>query len=73
MADRIPTLADICSAIAEGHISVSSDGLMYQVSALELRRYFNSRSGPLPTPVSQDSSPRSDANTCSTCSNTSVA
>lgn len=41
MSDRIPTLADVCSAIAEGHIPVAVEGPMYQVNALELRRYFN--------------------------------
>ena len=41
MSDRIPTLADVCSAIAEGQISFSTDGAMYQISALELRRYRN--------------------------------
>jgi hypothetical protein len=41
MSDRIPTLAEVCSAIAEGRLSVSSDGSTYQISALELRRYFS--------------------------------
>ena len=41
MPDRIPTLADVCSAIAEGQISFSTDGATYQISALELRRYRN--------------------------------
>ena len=41
MSDRIPTLADVCSAIAEGQISFSTDGNTYQISALELRRYRN--------------------------------
>ncbi len=40
MSDRIPTIADVCSAIAEGHITAAIDGSMYQVNALELRRYF---------------------------------
>lgn len=48
MSDRIPTLADVCSAIAEGQISFSTDGTMYQISALELRRYRNKRR-PLPS------------------------
>ncbi len=42
MSDCIPTLADVCSAIAEGHLTASSDGSTYQVNALELRRYFSS-------------------------------
>jgi inhibitor of KinA sporulation pathway (predicted exonuclease) len=41
MPDRYPTLADLCSAIAEGHIEATVDGTMYQVNALELRRYLN--------------------------------
>ena len=48
MSDRIPTLADICSAIAEGHIPADSDGSMYQINALDLRRYFT-RLRSLPT------------------------
>jgi hypothetical protein len=48
MPDRIPTLAEVCSAIAEGRLSVSSDGSTYQVSARELRRYFSNYSS-LPT------------------------
>ncbi len=48
MSDRIPTLADVCSAIAEGHIAVAVDGSMYQINALELRRYL-SKLRPLPT------------------------
>ena len=43
MSDHIPTLADVCSAIAEGQLVVASDGTVYQVSALELRRFFNRR------------------------------
>ena len=41
MFDQIPTLADVCSAIAEGHLTATSDGQVYEVNALELRRYFN--------------------------------
>jgi hypothetical protein len=44
MSDRIPTLAEVCSAIAEGRLSVSSDGSTYHVSARELRRYFSNHS-----------------------------
>jgi len=40
MSDHIPTLADVCSAIAEGRLSAASDGSTYQVSAFELRRFF---------------------------------
>ncbi|GAC1361357.1 MAG: hypothetical protein NVS2B12_24790 [Ktedonobacteraceae bacterium] len=48
MSDHIPTLADVCSAIAEGRVAASSDGSTYHVNALELRRYFNKRRS-LPT------------------------
>ena len=41
MSDRNPTLADVCSAIADGHIAAVIDGAMYRVNALELRRYLN--------------------------------
>ncbi len=48
MSDHIPTVADVCSAIAEGRLAASSDGSTYHVNALELRRYFNKRRS-LPT------------------------
>ncbi len=48
MSDHIPTLADVCSAIAEGRLAASSDGSTYHVNALELRRCFNKRRS-LPT------------------------
>lgn len=48
MPDRSPTLADVCSAIAEGHIDAAVDGSMYQVNAFELRCYLN-RLRPLPS------------------------
>ena len=41
MSDRIPTLADLCSAIADGSIGATLEGSMYTVNALELRRYLN--------------------------------
>lgn len=73
MSDRIPTLADVCSAIAEGHIPVASDGSMYQVNALELRRYFTKfRSLPaISTPP--DPSSHSDSSSWSTSTTSSVA
>jgi hypothetical protein len=40
VSDRIPTLADLCTAIADGHVPASVDGSVYQVNVLELRRYF---------------------------------
>lgn len=41
MADRIITIADLCTAIAEGQITAAVDGTMYRISALELRRYLH--------------------------------
>jgi hypothetical protein len=41
MSDHIPTLADLCSAIAEGSIVATLEGSMYAVNAYELRRYLN--------------------------------
>ena len=41
MADHIPTLGDLCSAIAEGQIAATVDGTMYNVNAFEVRRYLN--------------------------------
>ena len=48
MSDYVPTFADLCDAIAEGQLAASVDGSMYEVNALELRRYLNKfRSLPL--------------------------
>lgn len=41
MSGRILTLADVCCAIAEGHIAAAVEGSVYQVNAFELRRYLN--------------------------------
>ena len=41
MADHIPTLGDLCSAIAEGQIAATIDGAMYKMNAFEVRRYLN--------------------------------
>ena len=43
MFDQTLTLADVCSAIAEGRLAATSDGRTYEVTALELHRYFNQR------------------------------
>jgi hypothetical protein len=60
MSDRIPTLADLCCAIAEGHVTASVDGSMYLVNALELRRYLNNShscsAAPQPSVTLADSS-----------------
>ena len=77
MPDRLPTLADVCSAIAEGHIDAAVDGSMYSVNAFELRRYLN-KLRPLPTvnlsaPPAQDPLLCSDTNDWSTPVQSSVA
>lgn len=41
MSDRIPTLAEVCSAIVDGSILATLDGSVYEVNAYELRRYLN--------------------------------
>ena len=65
MSDRFPTFADVCSAIAEGHIEAAVDGSMYQVNAFELRRYLN-KHRPLPTiQYTSSSSPIQDPLPCS--------
>ena len=53
MPSRILTFGDICSAIADGQLAAASDGSVYKINALELRRYFN-KIRPLPSilPVS---------------------
>jgi hypothetical protein len=75
MSDRVPTLADVCSAIAEGHIAAVVDGSMYQVNALELRRYLNKlRSLPsISITAAPDSLPRADSPKWSVAAHTSVA
>lgn len=74
MVNRIPTLADVCSAIAEGHIPAAIDGHVYKVNALELRRYLNrSRSLPSISSVAQDSSPHPDPSEWPSGTRTSVA
>jgi hypothetical protein len=74
MADRIPTFADLCSAIAEGQIAAKSDGAMYQVNAFEIRRYLN-KFRPLPTitTVPDQSSPHSNPDNWSVSTQTSIA
>ena len=65
MSDYVPTFADLCSAIAEGQLSATVDGSMYELNALELRRYLNKfRSLPLisaPPVVAQTALPHTDA------------
>jgi inhibitor of KinA sporulation pathway (predicted exonuclease) len=63
MPDRLPTLADVCSAIAEGQIDAAVDGTMYQVNAYELRRYLN-KHRPLPT-ITFSLTPTQDSLLCS--------
>ncbi|HEV2579256.1 MAG TPA: hypothetical protein VGT44_00270 [Ktedonobacteraceae bacterium] len=40
MTDRTPTFGDLCSAIADGSLTATLNGSMYEVNALELRRYL---------------------------------
>ena len=74
MSDRIPTLADLCSAIADGRIPANLEGSMYAVNALELRRYLNTfRSLPtisLTRPTALSS--LADANSWSTSTQTTI-
>jgi hypothetical protein len=55
MPSRILTFGDICSAIADGQLSAASDGSVYKINALELRRYFN-KIRPLPSVTSVNAS-----------------
>ena len=75
MSDRNPTLADVCSAIADGHIAAVIDGSMYRVNALELRRYLNKLRS-LPTvsfTTAPDSSPHAHSPEWPAVAHTSVA
>jgi hypothetical protein len=40
VTDRTPTFGDLCCAIAEGSLTATLNGSMYEVNALELRRYL---------------------------------
>jgi hypothetical protein len=75
MTDRIPTFGDICSAIAEGHLAATVDGSMYQINALELRRFLSQfRSLPAGSaPVNPSVSPQNDSGTWPSTVQTSVA
>lgn len=41
MTDRTMTFGDLCCAIADGKIAATLNESMYEVNALELRRYFS--------------------------------
>jgi hypothetical protein len=71
MSDHIPTLADLCFAIAEGQLSADIEGDMYRINALELRRYFN-KSWPLPS-TSRPPLSRNNTNPWPSSSQISVA
>jgi len=75
MADHIPTFADICSAIADGHVAATIEDSMYQLNVYELRRYLNKfRSLPVVSSADgQDSSPHSDIQNWSVPIQSSVA
>jgi len=74
MSDRIPTLADLCSAIADGSIVATLEGAMYTVNALELRRYLNTfRSLPTISSTSQTAlSSLAESNNWSASAQTSI-
>ena len=75
MSDRIPTFADVCSAIADGSVVATLEGSTYAVNAFELRRYLN-KFRSLPTVSSNDSqvsSQHSESTNWSTSSHTPVA
>ncbi len=75
MSDHIPTLADICSAIADGHIDASVEGDVYQLNARELRRYLrrlHSRSSAA-IPIAPDAAPVSETNLWAALARISVA
>ncbi len=62
MSDRIPTFADLCSAIAEGQVSATDDGSMYHINAFDLRRYLNKfRSLPTISADTAQDPPHSDS------------
>ena len=69
MSDYVPTFADLCNAIAEGQLAASVDGSMYEVNALELRRYLNTfRPLPListPSVAAQTAFPHADSSSSS--------
>jgi len=54
VTDRIPpTFGDLCCAIADGKIAATLNGSMYEVNALELRRYLSSFYAAQPVPFSE--------------------
>jgi hypothetical protein len=73
--DHIPTLADLCSAIADGKISATNDGLSYHVNARELRRFLNKvRALPSISDVRLlSTSSSTDTETCPVTINASIA
>ena len=74
MADRIPTLGDLCSAIAEGQIAATIDGTMYKMNAFEVRRYLNKfRTLPTISSALDQSSPAHPNGDSSSASQISVA
>ena len=41
MTDRTLTFGDLCCAIADGSLAATLNGSMYEINALELRRYLS--------------------------------
>ena len=74
MSDRIPTFADLCTAIAEGQLPTVLNGSSYEVNASELRRYLNSfRSLPTISLTSPITSSYCDTGELSPLSEASIA
>jgi hypothetical protein len=75
VTDRTPTLADLCCAIADGSLVAQLNGSMYEVNALELRRYLSKFRGiPSLSFASLESAPLgSDSQQWSGSTHTSVA
>jgi len=75
VTDHTPTFADLCSAIVDGSLPVTTSGSMYEVNALELRRFL-SRFRSTQVAISTDSQAlqgSSDAQVWSSTTQTSVA
>lgn len=75
MTDHTPTFADLCNAILDGSLPATLSGSMYEVNALELRRFLgrfhSSQNAAFALP--QISTESSDAQPWSPTSHSSVA
>ncbi|HLL79057.1 MAG TPA: hypothetical protein VKT25_06130 [Ktedonobacteraceae bacterium] len=75
MTDQTPTFADLCNAILEGSLPATLSGSMYEVNALELRRFLGRfrSSQNVAFALPQISTESSDAQPWSSTSHSSVA